>query len=93
MNYTDTPDCGEQVETSSGYADQIICEIRELQALSEALHVKIYDLAGTCQEKTVACAGDSPKKPEPQNFCETSIKDLHRVRRVLSESLETIGKM
>jgi hypothetical protein len=92
MSYTDTPDGdGKCVDARVGYAEQILAEIRELQSLAEALHARTYEISGTCQETAVA--GNDVKQNEPQNFCEHSLKDLSRVRRVLIETLDHLSRM
>ena len=81
----------ETVAVDNGYGSRIICEIQELQALAEALHSKCSELTGTCQE-TAVDAGADVKQRDPQNFCEQTIRDLKRVRRVMCESLDSMGK-
>lgn len=80
---------GTEQVTQNGYGDQIIREIQELQSLAESLHCKVTELTGTCQE-TMA-EGEAKVARDPQNFCEQTIRDLKRVRRVMLESLENMG--
>jgi hypothetical protein len=87
-------DCGypEQATQSIGYAERILQEIHELQALSERIQSKTFEISGSCVE---SAHGDGAGKvvQEPQNFCEHTLKDLARVRRVLVDALDNLGSL